>query len=339
MERATVCPQCGAPLTPHRFARSIVCSFCGVTVRLDETAVSVAKFREAFRVWNSPASYQISAWVSIGDSHWALNKYIARGDISDVYTAQRARWPTELAVLKVLRNPQDETLFDNEWNILQALHQSEARGAEIFSTLIPQPIIHGKITGGSFVGQHASIFRWESGFYHTFSQVMQTYPHGIPARASIWVWRRILEILSFIHASGMAHGAILPEHLLIQENEHGVRLVGYSHAGHLGDQWHPPSNKHESFFPQPAKSWATLTPQLDLVMSARCIVAILGGNPATASLPESVPEPLARVIRRVALAKPTTDSNEDAWTIREELGQIAEQVYGAPQFIPIVMPS
>ena len=95
-----MCPQCNAPLTPHRFARSIVCSYCGTTVRLDESAVSASIFHEAFRVWNSPMSYQIPSWISIGDSHWALEKLIAQGDISDVYTARLARWPTELADLE-----------------------------------------------------------------------------------------------------------------------------------------------------------------------------------------------------------------------------------------------
>ena len=34
-----------------------------------------------------------------------------------------------------------------------------------------------------------------------------------------------------------------------------------------------------------------------------------------------------------------SSTREDAWTIREELGKIANEVFGAPQFVPIVMPS
>lgn len=331
-----LCPQCGAPLAPHHFARSIVCTFCGVTVRLDESSVAAAKFHEAFRIWNSPESYPISSWVSIGNNHWALGQCIAQGDISEVYLAQRARWPSELAILKLLRDPQGRALFDNEWDALQTLHQSDARGADVFTMLIPQTILHDDITAGSLTGRRASIFRWESGFHHTFAAVMRVYPRGIPPRASIWIWRRILEILSFIHASGMAHGAVLPAHLLTQENEHGVRLVGYSCAGRLGDKLRAIARGCESFYPQPAKSWSTLTAQLDLVMSARCIVAILGGNPATADLPATVPSPLATIIQRVALAQ---SASEDVWAIRQELGEMANQVFGAPQFIPIVMPT
>ena len=73
-------------------------------------------------------------------------------------------------------------------------------------------------------------------------------------------------------------------------------------------------------------------------MSARCMAALLGGNPETAALPDSIPAPLAGIIQRIALAKPA-GAKEDAWTIREELGEMARQVFGPAQFNPIVMPA
>jgi hypothetical protein len=335
MEHAMMCPQCNAPLAPHRFASSIVCAYCGATIRLDESSVSAALFHEAFHVWDSPASYQISFWITVGSRHWALEKLIARGAISDVYTARLARWPTELAIVKLLRDRQDLEPFENEWGALQMLQNSDARGADTFSRLIPQPIQHGDVTGENQAGRRASIFRWASGFVHPFDEVIRAYPQGIPPRASIWIWRRILEVLSFMHASGMAHGAVLPAHLLVQENEHGVRLVGYSAAGRLNQKLGAITPGCEAFYPQPARAWLTLTAQLDLAMSARCIAAMLGGNPMTAALPQAVPAPLAEIVQRIALSKPA--AGDDAWTLREELGEIAEKVFGAPQFIPIVM--
>jgi hypothetical protein len=339
MEHAIMCPQCNAPLAPHHFARSIVCSYCGTTVRLDKSSVSASIFHEAFRVWNSPAAYQIPSWISIGNRHWTLERLIAHGDISDVYTARLARWPTELAIVKLLRNQEDAERFDNEWNALQILQQSDAPGADTFVRLIPQPILHGDITAELLAGRRVNIFRWASGFHHTFDEVIRAYPRGIPPRASIWIWRRILEILSFIHASGMVHGAILPAHLLIQENEHGVRLVGYSFTGRFNEKLRNVSHEYEFFYPKQAQSQSIMTAQLDLAMSARCIVAILGGNPETASLPKTTPAPLVDIVQRIALSEPAGVTNEDAWTIREELGEIARNVFGPPQFTPIVMPS
>jgi hypothetical protein len=306
---------------------------------LDEEAISAKTFHEEFRIWNSPETYQFSSWVSIGDRHWALDECIAHGDFSDVYTGQRARWPTELVLLKFLRDHKDIDLFENEWDAIQALHGSDAPGADEFTTLIPQPIIQGDISSGSQKGKRVSIFRWIGGFHHTLDEVIQAYPKGIPPRASIWMWRRILEVLTFIHASGMIHGAVLPPHLLVQENEHGMRLVGYSCCGRTGKKVRAISKGFESFYPQEKCSKLKLSKQLDLAMSARCIATALGGDPESGSLPKEVPALLAKIVQRVAQIKPTGAPGEDAWNIREELGEMAEQVYGPPQFIPIVMPS
>jgi hypothetical protein len=336
MEHALICPQCNAPLTPHRFASQVVCAYCGTTVQLDGASVSSAVFHEAFRQWNSPGTYSIPTWISIGNRNWALEKLMARGELSDVYTGRLARWPTELVLVKLLRDPADAALFENEWTTLQALQQSDAPGAAIFSRLLPQPILHGEVTGGASTGSRASLFRWASGFYHTFEDVMRAYPQGIPPRAAIWVWRRILEILSFIHSSGMAHGAVLPAHLLVQENEHGLRLVGYSRAGPLGQKL--PALQPGPFYPRPDGEWSTLTAQLDLVMSARCLAAILGGDPQRAVWPAAVPARLAGVVQRVGRARPGRISPENAWGLREELGALANEIFGPPQFIPISLP-
>ncbi len=337
MERAIMCPQCNAPLKPHQFARSIVCPYCGATVRLDEGSVSAARFRETFRAWNAPNSYQYSAWLSIGDSHWALDRQIAEGEISNVYAARRARWPTELVLLKLLRDEKDAPILEHEWEIIQSLHRSTARGAETFTSLIPQPVLHGRITDGAHAGKLAAIYRWASGFRSTAEQVRNAYSAGIPPRASVWVWRRILEVLSFVHASGTAHGAVLPPHLLIQENEHGLRLVDYTYAGHIGEPLRSMSAKHESFYPRSRP--LTLTPQLDLIMSARCIATLLGGDATASSMPSSVPGPLADLVRRISRAEPAKMPGQDAWALREEVGAVGEKVFGKPEFVPIEMPS
>jgi serine/threonine protein kinase len=339
MGKTLTCRQCGAPLTPHRFARSIVCPYCGTTNLLDEASVSVATFRESFRVWNSPATYHLSTWISVCERYWAVEHLIAQGEIAEVYSGRAARWPTELVILKVLRSHADADLFENEWRALQKLQQSNAPGADTFTALLPQPVAHGKVSEGLFTGRQVSLFRWTSGFHHTFEEVARVYPHGIPPRASIWVWRRILEVLSFIHASGMVHGAVVPLNLLLQEHEHGVLLVGYSRAGRPGDPLVAPAAALSSFYPAWAMSRPLLSTELDLALSARCVAALLGGHPQTVALPATVPAQLAEIVRRVALAVPGAGVTSGAWAIREELGQIANAVFGPAQFIPIDMPA
>jgi hypothetical protein len=337
MERVLKCPQCNGPLAPSRFARSVACPYCGATVQLDEVSVSAAAYREAFRVWNSPATHGYGAWLSLGDSHWAPGALLAHGEISDVYEAKRARWPSEHVVLKVLRERSDLSAFEHEWEVLQGLQRSTAP-AEALASRVPEPVVRGEIEGGAFAGSRAMIFRWPHGFAHTFEAVGSAYPKGVDPRASIWVWRRILEVLSFVHASGIVHGAVLPRHLLVQRGEHGVRLVGFSCAERVGGKLRAMSKGFETFYPPGLAPTVELTLAVDLVMSARCVAVLLGGEAATGGVPARVPPPLAAVIRRVANVDVVRSPAPDAWALREELGAVASAAFGPPAFCPIAMP-
>ena len=338
MEHALICPQCKAPLTPHRFSRQVICSYCGTTVKLEESAVSADLFHEAWKTWNSPDQYAFGASTSIGERHWAVESLIAQGESCEIHTGRLARWPTELVLIKVLRAGCDGKNLENEWDILQSLQLSPAKGSETFLRLIPQPIQHGTATAGAFAGRQMSVFRWASGFHHNLTEVIKAYPNGIDPRASIWVWRRILEVLAFLHATGMGHGAILPYHLLVQKNEHGIRLVGYGHAGWLTDPLGSLPDADLMYYPDFARSLPKYSEQLDIVMSARCIIHLLGGNPQTAELPQAVPALLNNLLKRTALAGRDDPAIRDAWQIHQELGSISAQAFGPASFNPIVMP-
>ena len=337
-ERVLKCPQCSAPIAPGRFARSVVCSFCGATVQVDPTAVSTARFREALQAWNQPSNHGYTAWWTLGDSHWAPGQLIARGEISTVYVAERARWPTERVLLKVLRDRDDAPFFDHEWDILEELQRSTAAGASTFTTRLPQLVARGVLRDGPHAGSRAMALRWHGSFVHTFEAVRNVYPGGVDPRVSVWMWRRILETLSFLHSSGVVHGALLPQHLLVEHGEHGVRLVGFSCAGRAGGQLRGVCTRFKDYYPADLLRSETLTPAADLKMSARCIAAVLGGDPSRGSVPGSVPGALAALIRRVAAGDGVEETGEDAWTLRERVGEVGHAVFGRPSFNPLVMP-
>ena len=148
----------------------------------------------------------------LGGRHWTCEKLLGQGEVSDVYFGRLARWPTELVILKIQRAGKEIVTLKNEWKIVSLLQQSEAPGADFFTALLPQPVVQGEVKEGAFAGRQVNIFRWAGGFRHTLADVRRVYPQGINPRISIWVWRRILEMLSFLHASNIVHGAILPEH-------------------------------------------------------------------------------------------------------------------------------
>jgi hypothetical protein len=370
MERALKCPQCQAPLPVARFARSVVCPFCGSTVLLDEHAVAAQRFHAAFAAWDTPAAGAggvaggARGSASIVDTHWELGRLVAHGETADVYAARRARWPTTMGLLKVLRDRRDAAGFDHEWDMLMRIQGSAVSGASRLPERLPQPVRRGEITAGEHAGARGMVLRWAPGYMHTFEDVRRVHRDGIEARASIWVWRRILELLAFLHAAGYVHGAVVPPHLLVEDGEHGVRLVGFRRAGRAGAAVQaPPVAGYESLWPARSAGAAGaaksvtggLTPALDLAMSARCVAWLLGGDAATGEVPDAIPSRLAEQIRRTAMiggsggsagggaGEPAGDDAAAngagaAWTLRERLGELAREIYGPPAFCPITMP-
>jgi hypothetical protein len=320
------CPHCGAPLPMTRFAAVVVCSYCGATVRVDLSSVSASKYHRAWADWNNPAATDAAGHITIADTHWVEQRLLARGEISDVYLATRARWPSELVLLKILRDADDLPLLQQEWLFLSRLHSSAAAETMDLRLRVPSPVVMGE-------RNLACAYRWVNGFTHTFEMVREMYPNGVPPVSSIWLWRRILEVVGVLRRGGYVHGAILPNHLLIQNGEHGVRIVGFSCADVVNAPLRLISTQYEDFYPAAVLDSHKLAIATDLVMSARCILYLLGAT--NGDLPAHVPPRLADLLRRAGSAD--ADAHINPWELHKEAGELGKSLFGPPAFHPIQM--
>lgn len=219
------CPRCGAPLPPDAIGASVAtCRYCDGTLAADPRVVWAARYERALVEPSDPGL------VHVGSRPYVVEGLLAEGESSDVYLAKRATTPTERVVLKIPRTPADAGRLAAEWCALEALHESTAPGAAHFTMRLPQ-----LVDRGAHASSVASVMRFQSGFVHTLHEVRDAYAGALDPRHSTWIWRRTLEVLGFVHASGFAHGAIVPEHLLIHARDHGVLLVGWSRAAPLVD--------------------------------------------------------------------------------------------------------
>lgn len=217
------CPRCGAPLPPDAIGASVAtCPYCDGTLAADPRVVWAARYERALVGPSDPGL------VHVGSRPYLVEGLLAEGESSDVYLATGR--PTERVVLKIPRTPADAGRLAAEWSALEALHESTAPGAAHFTMRLPQ-----LVERGAHQGSVASVMRFQSGFVHTLDEVRLAHGAALDPRHSTWIWRRTLELLGFVHASGFAHGAILPEHLLIHARDHGVMLVGWSRAAPLVD--------------------------------------------------------------------------------------------------------
>jgi hypothetical protein len=261
---------------------------------------------------------------------------LGRGESTEVFYAERARRITQPVVLKLLRAAKDADLLDREWETLRELRTSRAQGATHFITLLPRGIARGDAVRADGERTPALAFGFQSGFVHTAEALREAHPAGLDPRLGVWIWRRLLELLGFLHASGCVHGAVLPRHVLIHAREHGAKLVGYGCAGAPRDVLRGVVRSCHAYYPEGVTPGARLSAALDLSMSARVVLRALGAEAGATRAPDSVPEPVARVLERAATLP--HDAAASAPELLAEVTEAASRAYGAPRYVPLHMP-
>jgi len=301
-----------APIPPDS-GKSAVCAFCGyVLVGLPRTwwarPVDVPP-------WDGRAADRGKPRVGLGEHDWVLGRRLAEGAHSEVFRAHRDARLTQHVVIKIAHeSPEAAAALQRELRTLARLRSSSAPGAEHFAELLPRPVARGALRHGPRKA-HAAAYRWHPGFVHTLAEVRRRRPKGVEPRVGVWMLKRLLEQLAWVHGAGFVHGAVALEHALVHPRDHGVVLVGWSRA-----RWR---------FGRGADA---PSPRVDLAAAARVAVQVLGGDGSR--LPRAVPAELARWL----LARTDAASiAQDAWTLRAQLVLLAADTLGPPRHSPLAL--
>lgn len=271
----------------------------------------------------------------LGGHRYALLGRLARGESSDVFLARRDEAMTARVLVKILRARGAVDRLEREEEVLESLARSTAQGAPHFTRLVPERVAFGKARLGShgLGGERpVAIRRWRAGFVHTLEDVRNAHRDTLEPAHVVWMWKRVLESLGFVHAAGFVHGAVLPAHLLVDARDHGVVLAGFSRAVRSGARLPATTRAAKAFYPDDVWSGGPASVRTDLAMSARAMLFVLGGDPLRA--PARVPAPFARLLETTAV----TPWANDAWALVEDAANVARDVFGPPKFVPFDMP-
>jgi serine/threonine protein kinase len=256
---------------------------------------------------------------------------LCAGDICDVYLGECVLdGKQRMAALKWLRDGRDTDLLTNEAAVLKALQASTDPGRDHFMRYLPRFIERTRVMLGKH--QHpANIVTYARGTY-TLADVINAYPGGIDPRDAAWMWRRLLEILAWVHRQGFVHGAVTPAHVIVRPETHGARLIDWSYAVQLSTKSHVkalPSDGRDFVAPEMlAKGVAH--PGIDVFMAARVHEALLGGR-------NNAPRRIQNLIEACLLRNPRT-RHTDVWDVYQEYEQALRELYGPPKFREFIMP-
>ncbi|MFG6416692.1 protein kinase family protein [Roseateles sp. DC23W] len=297
------CPQCGGSLPRQALWRAVSCSYCKAVVTLNTRWVERAAFRAAW------ARAQLRAddgdWVTLAGTDYRLLAPLGRGTTSEAWLAERQGNARLRAVIK-LEPPAAAGKQAREATTLQRLQALSGPGSSYFSLRLPQPVAQGLTARGAAIAVRA----WP-GFWGSLADVMALHPQGLAdPRHAVWLWRRVLELLDYLHGQGWCHLDLRPKHWLIHPADHGVHLVGWSRAAPQAD------------------------PAVDLQQSAWALrAALAGAGEAPPALPARCPAALAQLLRRASEDRDWC-RGQGAAGLARQLSAAALADFGPPRFVP-----
>ncbi|MBL6276926.1 serine/threonine protein kinase [Micromonospora fiedleri] len=162
---------------------------------------------------------------------------------------------------------------------------------------------------------------------HSLIEVRRAYPDGLDARDVAWMWRRLLVALGLAHRAGLVHGAVLPPHVLIEPDAHGVVLVDWCFSTDTGGVVPALVPDYQDWYPPEVTDRHPAGPGTDIAMAVRCMAWLMGRH-APAEL---------RAFVKGCQQPHLTARPHDAWQLLGELDEVLERLYGPRTFRPFTL--
>lgn len=240
----------------------------------------------------------------------------------------------EPALLKVLRAVPNQDLAENEALALGILvnrptDNPNSGFARLVPYLLAQPFRIGE--------RWAHVMPFYEGFV-SLQGVLEAFPKGLDYRDMVWMFKRSLAALGYAHSRGLIHGAVTPPHILVHPVDHGAKVIDWSYSVHS------PKTSIKAYSPAWKDYYAPEifekrfpAPGTDIYMLGKVMIALLGGNLATNTMPDAVPQEIQKLLTRCV--HPSMSLRPlDAWDLHEELDRVLERLVGKPKYRRLEMP-
>jgi serine/threonine protein kinase len=272
---------------------------------------------------------------------YELTKLVTSGDLADLYACTFKHEGKEVSgILKVSQSPADNDLVENEAKTLTEMYPMK-QVDEKFYRYLPKFYDSFMLRGPSKTNRRVTVIQRVDGYY-SLAEIMKEYPKGVDYRDAVWMFKRVLAGIGFVHKQkDVVHGALVPTHILVHPTEHGAKIVDWCYsvrqAKSAANHVKALSKPYKAFYAPEILDKKPPTPQTDLFMVAKCMVALLGGNIATNQMPATVPKQFQAFLGSCLLPAQHRRP-DDAWSLHEDLDKLLSQLVGKPKYRPLFMP-
>ncbi len=296
-----------------------------------------ARLGELYQQHTALAGSSAPLTVSSRRGTLSVGPLLARGDLANVYAADYVAAGTrghagaaDAAVWRVARRPRHNDLLEAE---AHALRRLATHGDPWFAAYVPSLLdafTHRQT--GSGVHRRTTVLRRLDGFV-SLAQLIDAFPGGVDPRDAAWMWRRLLVALGHAHRIGIVHGAVVPEHVLIHPDQHGLVLIDWCYA--IDTATTPGTHitalvtARRSMYPPEVLSKRPATAATDVYMASRVMALLMGDR-----MPRSMWTFITGCTGANPLGRP-----QDAWALQHELDELLAQLYGPRRFRPLHVPA
>jgi Protein kinase domain len=277
---------------------------------------------------------------------YIVTDLIAEGDLADVYRCTYEEDSKEnQAAFKIAQSADDNDLMENEARVLGTVYAKKQK-EERFYRYLPKPLDSFALrpenrASGREPPRRVNVIQLADGFV-PLSAVMTAYPKGLDYRDVIWIFKRNLACLWYVHRQKLVvHGAVLPAHLLVHPIGHGAKIVDWCYAV---EDWpngtervKAISKTHRAYYAPEILAKKPVTPQTDIYMLGKVMVALLGGDVASGHIPDAVPKQIRAFISSLIIENQSRRP-DDAGKLHEEFDVLLASVVGKQKYRPLEMP-
>jgi hypothetical protein len=248
-----------------------------------------------------------------------------KGKIANLYNSTYIKnGRLDTAYLKMPRSPKDSDLLAAEAKSLKKIHASDD-SRKHFTPLLIESFRHRDAKTG--VERTTNVLQAIPGFI-SLADVHRSYPDGVDPRDLAWMWRRAFIALSIAHDVDIVHGAVVPEHILIHPEQHGLILCGWGASVERSGVIKL-LNGPKQFYPPEVLNKERTSRSTDIYMLSKSMEHLL---------PLNAPRQFHAFIRGCTFERPAVRP-KDAISLLHEFDNMIERLYGPRTFRPFSVPS
>lgn len=262
------------------------------------------------------------------------------GDFSTLFRGRMLSGAGGEVIAKIASEPSVNTWLEREARLLACFRDaSKTNLLNGIRRFVPELLDTFLVSGVGSTRYRVNVLKFVPDFV-SVADIIEAFPRGLDFRDAAWINRRVLAQTLAANMAQVVHGALVPDHILVDPFKHEPLHIGWVHAvdepwnngkrvTHIVDRW-------RDYYPPEVFERKVPDHRTDLFMAAKVMIKLLGGDPRTNSLPRSHPEKMTRLILMCVENSPARRP-ENGHQVLDEYTRIVRSEWGKG-YRPLAMP-